>query len=138
MSHPEDVDILPSDTFRGNSVQHWYDKARAYGAIVHGCGPALAVAGFPVEPTGDRTTAIADAVEALVLHHTATSDDDDLTADEWHVVWRHRVDGLPRLAKAAMEASNTDDCDAALKALLQETQRAEDALHAKGTARDGG
>jgi hypothetical protein len=56
----------------------------------------------------------------------------DLTSAECHVVWRHRVDGLTVLAQDCANANMGKDCDAALDALLLATQRAKQALHAKG------
>jgi hypothetical protein len=48
-------------------VNHWKIKAKCYGNIVHGCSPALAAAGFPVEssqPDG-AVGGIRRAVEAM-------------------------------------------------------------------------
>lgn len=53
--------------YRGNTVSYMYDKAKCYGDMVHGCSPALAAAGFPVDendPDG-RVSAIAKAVKAM-------------------------------------------------------------------------
>lgn len=53
--------------YRGNTVSYMYDKAKCYGDMVHGCSPALAAAGFPVDennPHG-RIEAIANAVKKM-------------------------------------------------------------------------
>ena len=53
--------------FHGNSVQHWYDKAKAYGNIVFVCTPALAKAGYVYKPSPQGPKRfIADSVDALV------------------------------------------------------------------------
>jgi len=56
-----------SQTYRGNSVEHWYTKAKCYGDMVHGCSPALEAAGFPVDRFCDdgAVGGIARAVEAM-------------------------------------------------------------------------
>jgi hypothetical protein len=53
--------------FHGNSVQHWYDKAKAYGNIVFACTPALEKAGYKYTPSPQGPKRfIANSVEALV------------------------------------------------------------------------
>ena len=59
--------------YRGNTVSYIYDKAKVYGDMVHGCVPALASAGFPVDendPQG-RASAIANAVNKLKTERDA-------------------------------------------------------------------
>lgn len=53
--------------FKGNSVQHWWTKAQAYGNMVHGCIAALEAAGYTyrTSPHGPKRF-IAKSVEALV------------------------------------------------------------------------
>ncbi len=53
--------------YRGNTVSYMYDKAKCYGDMVHGCSPAIAAAGFPVDenaPDG-QVGAIARSVQEM-------------------------------------------------------------------------
>ena len=64
--HRCDCSACDGCLYRGNSVGHWYAKAKAYGSIVHGVTPALERLGYKVEGGPDGPSAsIAKCVERL-------------------------------------------------------------------------
>ena len=57
-----------------DELEHWRSKAQCYGAIVHGCSPALEAAGYPVNDganTGGAVAGVKVAVEALKAERDA-------------------------------------------------------------------
>lgn len=75
--------------YQGNTVSYIYDKAKCYGDMVHGCVPALAAAGFPVDENSDsRKEAIAKAVRQLAEALTAERVAHDKTKAELEAVKR--------------------------------------------------
>lgn len=55
----------------------------------------------------------------------------DLTSDEWHVIWRHRVGALPCLADDIARACTREDAAKALARLRDATEAAAYALDMK-------
>ena len=60
-------------------VNHWKTKAEYYGNMVHGCGPALEAAGFPVDSyqSGGWRRGVKRAVEALAADRDRWKTDHD-------------------------------------------------------------
>jgi len=65
--------ILSTCEYNGNSAQHWYYKATAYGGMVRNAGSALRAAGHSIDASGEGggVEGIRKAIEALAAERDA-------------------------------------------------------------------
>lgn len=103
-----------SQSYKGNSVAHWWAKAHAYGGMVHGCGPILAAAGHPIDASqaDGAVGGIGRAVASLVAER------DEL----------RRLTALAKSYRDCSRGPEADTTDEEIETMVQTEIDAEEAL----------